>query len=50
MRMAIDTLLHSNALCNKILQSLNLNGLCIYASLHKAYIFEQTVWLIVPTF
>ena len=39
--MDIDILLHSNTLCNKILQSLNLNGLCKYDSLHKAYIFEQ---------
>ena len=40
--MVIDTLLHSNALCNKILQSLNLNGLCTYDSLHKSDIFEQS--------
>ena len=40
--MDIDTLSHSDALCNKILQSLNLNGLCKYDSLHKAYTFEQS--------
>ena len=40
--MDIDTLSHSSALCNKILQSLNLNGLCKYDSLCKAYIFEQS--------
>ena len=39
--MDIDKLLHCNALHNKILQSLNFNGLCKYDSLHKAYIFEQ---------
>ena len=40
--MDIDTLSHSNTLCNKILKSLNLKGLCKYDSFHKAYIFEQS--------
>ena len=40
--MPIDTLSHSIALCNKILRSLNINGLCTYDNLHKAYIFEQS--------
>ena len=38
--MDIDTLSHSNALHDKILQLLNLKGLCKYDSLCKAYIFE----------
>ena len=40
--MDIDTLSHSTTLCNKIIQSLNLNGLCKYDNLHKAYSFEYS--------
>ena len=35
--MDTDALSHSPALCNNILQSLNLNGLCKYDNLQKAY-------------
>ena len=40
--MDIDALSHSLQLCNKILQELNLNGLCQYSKSHKAYIFEKS--------
>ena len=33
---------HIQTLWNKILKSLNLNGLCKYDSLHNAYIFEHS--------
>ena len=39
--MDIDTISHSNALHNKILKSLILNGLCQYDNLCKAYSFEH---------
>ena len=39
--MDIDALLHSPALCNQILQALNLNDLYKYDNLHKAYLFEN---------
>ena len=38
--MDIDALSHSTTLCNKIIQLLNLNGLCKYDNLCKAYLFE----------
>ena len=34
--MDIDKLSHSTTLCNKLLQSLNLNGLCKYDNSHQA--------------
>ena len=40
--MDIDASSHSPELCNKILQELNLNGLCQYSNLCKAYIFEKS--------
>ena len=36
--MSIDTLSHSPTLCNKILQELNLNGLCKYNNTHQIYL------------
>ena len=33
---------HSTTLCNKSLQSLNLNGLCKYDNSHQAYLFEHS--------
>ena len=38
----IPVLSHSTTLCNKILQSLNLNDLCKYDNLHNAYLFEYS--------
>ena len=32
----------SSTLCNKILQELNLNGLCPYNNTHQAYIFQNS--------
>ena len=40
--MDIHKLSHSNTVCNKILQSLNPNGLCRYDNSHQAYLFEHT--------
>ena len=40
--MDIDALSHSTTLCNKILQALNLNGLCRYDNLCKAYLFKYS--------
>ena len=40
--MGIDALSHLPELCNKILQKLNLSGLCQYSKLCKAYIFEKS--------
>ena len=40
--MEIDPLSHSPTLHNKILQELNLSGLCQYSNSHKVYIFEKS--------
>ena len=40
--MNIDALSYSTTLHNKIKQSINLNGLCKYDTLHKAYLFEYS--------
>ena len=40
--MDIDTLSHSTTLCKKIIQSLNINSLCKYDNLHKAYLLEYS--------
>ena len=40
--MDIDALSHSPTLHNKILQELNLNGLCQYYNTHQAYLFENS--------
>ena len=40
--MDIDALSHSPALCNKIFQELNLNGLCLYNNTHQAYLFRNS--------
>ena len=39
--MDIDALSHSPTLCNKILQELNLNGLCQYNNAQQAYMFKN---------
>ena len=44
--MDIDASSHSPTLCNKILQELNLNGLCQYNNLHKAYIFKKSTHIV----
>ena len=38
----IDTLSHTPTLHNKILQELNLNGLCQYNNTHQAYLVENS--------
>ena len=40
--MDIDALSHSPTLCNKILQEVNLIGLCNYNNIHQAYSFENS--------
>ena len=40
--MDIDVMSHSTTLCNQILQALNVNSLCKYDNLHKAYLFENS--------
>ena len=40
--MDIDALSHSPTLCNKILQELNLNGLCLSKNTHQAYFFKHS--------
>ena len=39
--MDIDALSHSPALYNKILQELNLHGLCLYNNTHQAYLVDN---------
>ena len=38
----LDALSHLSSLHNKILQELNLNGLCKYSNSHQAYIFKNS--------
>ena len=40
--MDIDKLSHSTTLCNKMLQSLNLNGWCKYDNSHQTYLYEHS--------
>ena len=40
--MDIDKLSHSTTLCNNIIQSLNIKGLCKYDNLHNRYCFEHS--------
>ena len=40
--MNIDTLSHSPTVCDKILQELNLNGLCKYNKTHQAYLYKNS--------
>ena len=39
--MDIDMFSHSPTLCDKILQDVNINGLCLYNSTHCAYLFDH---------
>ena len=40
--MDIDMLSHSPTLCNKFLQELNLNGMCLYNNTDQAYLFKHS--------
>ena len=44
--MDIDAISHLPSLCIKIVQELNLNGLCQYCNSHQAYVFKNSNHLV----